>query len=712
MVLTVLAALASAIITCGSAMAASRKPGKSGKNKGWGKAKPSSAKRPPAPAPSKYRQQGTSGEPGSAGIPRPVGGMGEGDLKTGRRPPALSESTDLARSWPEWKFPEMMPILERELLFAQRMTKMDSLLAAADAWECLRALGRLLLGPGDPRVWAALARSARALACHPQETFRPGSPENEQVLNFFSRAAVLAAGAAEALRDPSLKLPPASAPGPRPAGSSAGAGDAGEAGGTSPDREDGGMPAETAGQEWDRAGELASAEETLRRLLAKAPSAGGPPPATARSFAEAMLPGNSPEAGKGCLPSSGELRAMLDAAEGPGGPGPGSREALVLRSLLGAEIWDTGDWSRTNEALELLKEASRGLDELAGESDPDSLDARERRARRLGGLYGHAAVIPRRPAVPTPNNVIEAEKLFRSLEELAPAGPKGESLRLRAAFFAAGISPWEEPSTKDQLRMLKALDSYASSFLEEERSPGLEMARRDFDLAELLRRSAIDLNGTRFAMNSLSYRRNLLGCHHPETAASLARMGDALFSDDSPEKACAYWALALEALEGQGERCETFRADIETRIGIHLHSTASAAGHAEAAVPLLDRACGRLRKELGDTSQLTQETTFHLACALFWAKRHGESEEIFSTLVSLLDGAPPRKDPDPRRASDATVLYASLAGKAAAMRLRGNRSGLDAFVRHPTALPSRTESSYDASMRSIGGLFLRHCLEK
>jgi tetratricopeptide (TPR) repeat protein len=693
-------------------MAASRKPGNRGKNKGRGKAKPPSAKRPSAPAPSKYRRQGTAGEPGSAGVPRPAGGPGDGDGKTGSGPPALSASTDLTRGWPEWKFPKMMPILERERLFAHKLTKKKRMLAASDAWDSLRALGRLLLGPEDPRVWAALARSARAFACHPEETSRPGSPENKRMQHIFTRAVGLAAGAAEALRDPSLRLRPAAAPRAMPDGGFSGGANADgasrETGGTSRDGEDGGKPAEDAGQEWDRAGELASAEETLRRLREMAPPAGGPPPATARSFAEAMLPGESPEAGKGCHPSSGALRAMLDAAEGPSGPGPGSRKALVLRSLLGAEIWDTGDWSRAGEALELLREASGGLDELAGKRDLDSLDARERRARRLGGLYGHAAVIPRYPKVPPASHVREAEKLFRSLEELAPAGRKGDSLRLRASMFANGLLA-QYTEGKEGRQMVLMFLAISSGLLTEEAgcSPDMETARRDFDVAELLMRTGTDRMVSPFRMNSLASRRNLLGSRHPELAASFARAGDSLYSEKNPEKACSYWALALEALEGQGDRCETFRADIETRIAVHIH----AKGHPEMAAPLLDRACGRVRKALGDTAQLTLETTFLFGNALFKAGRPGEAEEIFSRLASLLDGAPPRSDPDPSCPSDAAVLYSALAGKAAAMLHRGDGSGREAFRRHPTFTPSRAESEPDRRMRSLGDSYRRYFLK-
>jgi tetratricopeptide (TPR) repeat protein len=717
MTLAVLAALVSAVLACGTAMAASWKPGNRGKNKGKGmsRAKPSSARRPSAPAPPKHRQQGTDGELGIAGVPRPAGGRGEGGGKTGRRPAVPSGNTYLPSGWPEWKFPEMIPSLEKQRLFAEHLTKSDSMLVAAEAWDCLRALGLLLLGPGDPRVWAALARSARALACHQPETFRPGSQLHELMLDYFSRAVILAAGAAEALRDPALRLPPASEPGPRPSGGHAGTGDAGGASGetcgTSPDREDVVTPAEAAGPEWDRAGELASAEETLGRLRVKAPPADGPLSATARSFYGAMFPGSSPEAGKGCLPSTGDLRARLDAAEGPGGPGPGSREALVLRSLLGAEIWDTGDWSRAGEALELLKEASRGLDLLAGKRDPDSLDARERRARRLGGLYGHAAVIPRIPKVPPASHVRKAEKLFRNLEELAPSGRKGDSLRFRAACCANGMAARDIGSEGGQQKVQKFLAVYRNMLTEEAGCPHeLETARRDFDVAEFLMHPESDYHMViPFVMNSLTSRRRLLGGRHPETAASLARTGDVLFSADDPERACSFWALALEALEGQGDRCEIFRADIETRIAVHLHSV----GNLENVTQLLVRACGRLSKALGDTAQINLETSFILGTDLFKAGRLDEAEEIFTKLVSLLDGAPPRSDPDPSYPSDAAVLYSSLAGKAAAMLFRGDGTGREALMRHPVFTPSRaeSESGSDSRMRNSGDLFRHNFLK-
>ncbi|MDR1035853.1 MAG: hypothetical protein LBT40_04595, partial [Deltaproteobacteria bacterium] len=688
--LAFLAVLALSCVTCGTAMASPKKPSARGRKKRGTGPKPSPGKSAARPSP--YRRSsrvkdgggGPVKEEGYGGGTLPDGGCGKpqddgfDDWTAEAR--SMRRRSPVPQGWAEWLFGDMGRLLEEERLFAERKTAKGNMLESAHAWDNVRALARLLLGPGDPRVWAALSRSARSFVGFVGDMAGSGAlehPAGREKWEFFARgAASMAAGSVDALGDPGLELAAVALP----------------AYGFPPRAAEVLEPADWPVDEpywvrrarsWSRAVELGFARETLDMILAMAPSAAADPPPPARSLSEAIYPGTAPEAGTDPYPPAAEFRARLQAAEGPGGPGPGSREALVLRSLLGAELWDTGGRERSAEALGLLEEAYGGLDWLSGWRAPESLDARERLARRLGGMYGRGAVLPAvRPDLPEtldPGHVGRAVELFRGLERLAPGGPEGEAMRRSASMFASGLFYRD---AKEEFRSMEFVTSAFEMMADmEDSEPELGPCRDCLDMAELLRRFGTappQLVALFFAMSADRHLR-LLGGRHPETAAAIARAADLWHYGLFECRPAPHWAKALEALEGLGERYETFRAELEIRVarwdikddytGIRMM------------VDLLLRAEGRLRGALGESSQPALECAVEAAYYMCFVDMESEAEEIFSRVAALLDGAPPRSDPDPRMPSDAAVLSAALAGKGEAMIRNGDKSGGTGMLR-------------------------------
>ncbi|MDR1037195.1 MAG: hypothetical protein LBT40_11715 [Deltaproteobacteria bacterium] len=728
--LAVTAALASSVITCGTALAVPKKPVISGRNKGksGGKAKPASGKMAEGHGPSGSGVPEGSGDGGPPEAPETTGGFWaddryEDEVNEWRGKGVIRKNATLPGDWPEWKFPHMGKIMEMERISAEYLvSKSGKKGDAAHAWDNLRALARQLLGPDDPRVWAALSRSARALADHATtELLRyakdPSNPECPVFWEFRARAAVsMAAKAAEALAEPALELcgDPMSGSGPLLNATSRWTWGQRLLAETDGDRA---RNLSAGAQPWDRDSELAFARETLKTIRGKTPSAATSPPPPAGSLAEAMYPGTLPEARKDPCPSSAELRARLAAAEGPGGPGPGTREALVLRSLLGAELWDAGGEDRGAEARALLEESSGGLDMLAGSRDPDSLDATERLARRLAGMFGYAAVLPQEPVHPNEEHVKRGAELFGLLQKLALAGWAGEPMRSRAKTYAAVLSApdGKKGSARLRQRYLKPTRSLVPIAASLQAKPDLEGARVSFDLGEKFLRDENRDMADYFHTASLACRRRLLGGRHPETASSLARMGDMFYYNSKPdpfpffsipiykpgdERACSFWALALEALEGRGERYEAFAGDLELRMG----RAVLLERHYWTAARLLVRAEGRLRRALGDADQASVECSVLAAHALWGTGDMAGAEEIYSRVIGLLDGAPPRSDPDPYRPSDKAALSVSLAGKGAALYLRGDRPAGGELVRRSAEIAAGIdiEDFDDNDMLALG----------
>jgi hypothetical protein len=267
-------------------------------------------------------------------------------------------------------------------------------------WDALRMSARALRGPGDPRCWAALSRSALALA---RDRHR------------LSDAAALAAGALEGLAGPGAADPDGETEDGNASGGAAAAGS----------REAQALLRETR-----------FARKVLSACRARLGRAGLPVPPPAYCVGPVFHPAPDRPA-PARLP--GELRQELAAAELA--EGAGSREALVTRSRLGealaAEAALAGmpyaagasGGSLSAEARSLLRSASGGLDELLGGGHPDALDARERLARFLAGGSG-----PGLPAEPLPGEIPPEEDLREALAIYLETA----AVRAAAAARAAG----------------------------------------------------------------------------------------------------------------------------------------------------------------------------------------------------------------------------------------------------------------------------------
>ncbi|MDR1037274.1 MAG: tetratricopeptide repeat protein [Deltaproteobacteria bacterium] len=620
--LTALAALASPFLTCGTAQAAPEKPGK-----------------------------GDGGTPKGAGKANANGGA-----------PGPSPRSAPVDDRPEWRLPYMGSLLELGLEEASRTPRKkdrsamhrgdrEDPLEAPHAWDGLRALAMLALGQEDPRVWAILTRCAVSL-----EDFLAGKEaaawSRKGLDPGWHTVASLASGAVEGLK----------------AASCSGTGFPK----TSPDVADDGRPeAGPGGGELARAldAEMAFARGTLRRIQKRSPSVIGTKPT--RTLAEFLYPARPLAAAWDSFPSADELRSRLEAAEGQGGPGPKSREALVSASLLGAEIFDTCGRDAHPEAVGLMKTALKGLEQVAGNRDQDSLAAKERLGRRLAGTPGYGSVLPAGLVKPSPEFKSLALKQYRSIRLLAN-GPEGRALVDRADLAVSGLLG-NERTKYDRLFYIAISTLSLSPWPHQDEMPAPWTARAGFDSAELLLRSdqsedfCLDLH-----MCALQKRRTLLGAVHPETASSLARVGDYLCSA-SAVQACGYWALALEALEGSGERAGPFRADLEMRIGRVLLYC----GDSELALPLLRRSEEVLRNFQGERSQQALTCAALLARAQLRSGMAAEAGDTYGRIATILGGAPARRDPDPFMPSDETLLATALAGTADAAACLCGRAGAE-----------------------------------
>jgi hypothetical protein len=542
---------------------------------------------------------------------------------------------------------------------------------AAHIWDGLRALIGQVHGPEDPRGWASLTRAAALLA---EFAFGPDSLPSGQTELARRPALSLAEGALGALRDAFARLPGLSGPG---------------------------WAAAEGWRDWEqvRDAETAFAEATLswtraRAAVCKIRASGK----AGRSLAEALYHGHDPEAMRSGFPSSEELRARLSDAEGPGGPGPKSREALVLKSRLGFELWDSGGRSDAVESLALLKKASAGLDRLAGKSDPDSFAARDLLARRLSGMYGFGRIVPLEYEIPPPENMLAARRLFRSLGKLRQQVDLDETYVHRVGFCSSGIA-------NDGTPTMDLMAGAGMMFRLSMAGPSPEGARSFFDMGEIMIRARKDTDEENmFHMKALNFRRHFFGGRHPETAQSLARVGDYL-SSVSDVRACFFWSLALEALEAAGERAELSRADLEMRIGRVL-LFASDPGEALA---VLRRSEERLRRVLGEMSERRLECAIFVAQALYWSGMVSEAGEAFSSVAELLDGAPPRSDPDPFVPSNGALLSTALAGIGAVRILQGDRPGGEALLRRSAGL--RVGRSGRRTVECLGDMFRKVLME-
>jgi hypothetical protein len=522
-------------------------------------------------------------------------------------------------------------LLEKERDSAEEFTREGIAHGAAHAWDAMRALVRLTFGPDDPRVWASLSRSARSLAnfaVDPNERLR-------SIPEFHLNAAASLAASAAAGFD---------------AVSQASAGGDGSSG----------VPVPPS--------ERSFAEETLAWIRSKAHAAGlviGPWPAS--SLAEAIYSENNPRMAllaqkpeAFTFPSALELRAALAKAGDPG-----SQEALSLRSRLGMELWDTGGKDAALESTELLREASAGLDALLGPKSPESVAAKERLARRLSGMNGYGSLAPF-PFLKylSKRNSAEGRALFKELKNLAPRGAKGDELRRRAATgeITARIVTDIGKAYGDARKLME--DSMDTFFF----PGGIQKNRPLTESHDLVMLGLHSGNGEMASSINglvLAGRRNFLGGRQPETAYSLALAGDLL---GDTYTSCAFWALAMEALEGRGERYCCQEAELKLRIARTLFFE----NDFSQAARLFKEAEGIFLAERGEASPERVECAAFFAGTQFRSRSgdHCESGEIFSSLLKLIDGVPPWDYPV-LEIKEAQVLALVLAGAAADMSAHG-----------------------------------------
>ncbi|MDR1037412.1 MAG: tetratricopeptide repeat protein [Deltaproteobacteria bacterium] len=682
--LFLLLALAAALaVLCPDALAAAKKPGGKGKGK-KGSGKPHPSRRPKAPdgGDASVEDDPTWSDFPWDELPLPwkeEDNEGyEEEYGTGPEHPPAPEG------WAEWDFPAMGLLLEKQRFLAETKQRKGDLLGAAHDWDGLRALARNIFGPRDPRTFASLSRSARSLAEHvigPRAVAGPLSAE------MASGAASMASGVLLGLEDAEIDPQDSSPMIPWP----------GLMAGFGPQPNLGDPPGDWGGKtrrETSRAlaeaiaGEKAFASDTLQLIRARAPHAvwDSAPPLPLMSLSEAVYPkGRHGESDPCPFPPPDELRRRLSAAEAPGGPGPKSREALVLMSRLGEALTDFGGEDQTFEGTGLMRNASKGLDSLAGPGDPDALEAKERLARRLAGLSGYGKILEPYVNEPSRGNLSQAHWLFRNIWKLAPAGEEGEPLRLRsrmctfwATFAKKVLAESDSPDGTSDMKptgdfimsagWLMAIGMEMDEGEGDFKMPGAWVGRSAFDFAEMMHFSQVFPAYTHFHRLSLRVRRHALGGRHPETARSMSCLADGLYPEKE-EKAAAYWAQALEALEDQGETEDLNRAEVEFRLG---RAVMMAREYGQA-IPILEKSEETFRRLLGETHQRTLTPTISLAQSLYWAGFTEEAGKIYARTVSLLEDIPDRKRESRYHTTDKGYLSVAMAGLGATMYLRGER---------------------------------------
>ncbi|MDR1315042.1 MAG: hypothetical protein LBQ12_15465 [Deltaproteobacteria bacterium] len=267
-------------------------------------------------------------------------------------------------------------------------------------------------------------------------------------------------------------------------------------------------------------------------------------------------------------PSPDEFKRRLGEAEGPAGPGTGSQETLAARSELGGTLRDTGDARLEKEALWLLREASPGLDASSGSRDPSPLAAKARRARRLLGINGPAAAIPRfGPEIPQADLSFAADLLrggqlaeaFRAPERRRSPGHAARELAVAARLIRAriliGLVRPQDAACGDE----PAIDAERLP-----EPPG--EARHLADAAACFRQDGDRPEEMNPLRHSLMLRRLFPGGIHPETAASLSLAGE-FAAGSSFGEGLPFLALALETLSDAGETFGPDRAEPTMRLG-------------------------------------------------------------------------------------------------------------------------------------------------
>ncbi|MDR1312501.1 MAG: hypothetical protein LBQ12_02115, partial [Deltaproteobacteria bacterium] len=678
-----LAVLAAALcLSSGTAHAARKKPG--GKAKGGGP----SGKKGGAKSGAKGPPPGKKGAGSRARVPQ------------GRKP-------RLPEGWPAWSFQPMPGIVEEERRAATKLAERGRFLEAAFAWDGVRALARFIYGPGDPRALAALARSAGSVWESPEKAVeaaaaRPVGAQSSLKTAREKLAFSLSAGAASGLmkiakdggsdshpdcmpeffgevrfavgtihaataslfdgpvREGEGGVESGGAPAGRREDGSGGYGERRETGGSGKGFEEG----------LEKEGREAVPEDwrSLSSLLYPVPepepeAEAVPEPEPEAEAVPVPVPEPEPDAKSLLRETPDAFRLRLAEEEGPAGAGPGSREALALRSLLGAELCDSADPACWEEGLALLREASEGLDALRGPGCPDALDAKLAWARCLAALPGPGRIPWKITLSPPRKRLRAAEALLREAVSAADGLPDPPRLRFRTAArlkLAAVLVALEDRKGG----VAEAEAAAAEGGETDERAAAL----RAFETAECFRKGGNPRGAREFHRDALAARRENLGWRHPETAQSLAFSGDLEAQLQGDRAGMAFWALALEALEGGGELFERERAVLELRLGRALLDN----GFSEAARPILEKTLGRAVALAGETDWLSLESLLSLSYARLFSGLAGPAEESFAKVALVLDGGAARPRTRAEAGQRGEMLFLALTGLGSALNSRGD----------------------------------------
>ncbi|MDR1313158.1 MAG: hypothetical protein LBQ12_05555 [Deltaproteobacteria bacterium] len=468
----------------------------------------------------------------------------------------------------------------------------------------VRAVARLVYGPGDPRVWGAMSRSARAL-------LECGRRNSEHALR---AAAAMAAGASAGFAEV------------RRAG--AGAGGA------------------------DLAVEAAFAESTLSAALGRMPpdaqGAVPSPPAPCRGLYDAYypMPQTLPDAAPARYHAAyaGLLRARLagfDAGEG----GSGSREALAARSMLGEAIADAcvsdglGGEDRRKAMAEagwLLGEASKGLDWLAGRGDPDSLDAKCRFARFVAGESGPARILPQRGEKFAPEGDLKlALTLYREVMDASAQAVASLDWFRYAAFRAAALSRalGDHGSADDLFVRLFAKMGGAGS-------PGREFAQTAMNgkfllgFAEVLWAQGESRCAIEFANPGMASLQKNLGARHGEAVRGLALIGRIAGGSGDHESSVSFLSSAADFLEDPAAGDDPVLAELEMEIALELMGMRDP----ETALRLVGRSAARAAGTGGGAVPLRAKVRELSARALGMGGDYAPSSDALLAALAIFDG--------------------------------------------------------------------------
>jgi tetratricopeptide (TPR) repeat protein len=386
------------------------------------------------------------------------------------------------------------------------------------------------------------------------------------------------------------------------------------------------------------------------------------------------------------------LRRRLADEEGPDGPGPGSRGALAARSELGESLYDTGDRALEKEALELLKEASVGLDACVGPSDAESVLAKERWARRLAGIFGAGRFLSRGGAGPGPGKIRQAAGLLREAasqamgvsegEDRAWPGRAGPELHVRARLTLARATSQANtpPGFSEALAVEEEFEGLVGTF-QSDAAWALFLAEK----AECLSDVRIYDWARKLYQYALGFRREPLGWRHPETATSLARAGDLTERLEGAADAVPFWALALESLAEAGEEFAPDRAELALRLGREL----MAEGEVAPALLLLEPALAWATEARGHRDRLAFALFSHLSGALLASGAQDDAGEDYWTVLKRRDRSKLPGLPETEYEKWEEGLSNAFKGLGKALSGRGNHAGAAAVLERAGRLMGR-----------------------